>query len=108
MLDLILDIVFLLSLVALLLKVYRLKKEVKVLKQVRFDPTNHLHSSIVKELYEKGQVEVLAAIYTELYELKKQLMSKGVIDPELGYLLGEIYETFEEFDKKAKIDPNKR
>jgi hypothetical protein len=39
-------------------------------------------------------------MYLELYQLKKQLMVKGVIEPEMGYLLGEIYESFEKHDKE--------
>lgn len=82
----------------------KLKKEVKLLRRVQFDfdPNHSLHISIYKELCNKGQISVLSTVYTELYELKKQLMTKGVISPELGYLLGEIYESYQEFDEKKK------
>lgn len=108
MLVLILLIAILLCLLSAILKAYKLEKEIQLLKQVRLDPTNPLHISILKGLQEKGQIEVLALIYAELYQLKRQLMLKGVIDHEIGYLLGEIYEAFQEFDKKAKSDSNKR
>lgn len=77
---------------------YKFKKETS--KQIRFDSTSPLQVSIAEALQEKGQVEVLAIIYGELYDLKKQLMIKRTIEPEIGYLLGEIYETYQEFDKK--------
>lgn len=105
-----LNITILLCLLGAILKAYKLEKEIQLLKQkqVRFDPANPLHVSILKGLQEKGQVEVLALIYSELYQLKRQLMLKGVIEHEIGYLLGEIYEAFQDFDKKAKSDSNKR
>ena len=86
------------------LSIRKLKKEVRLLRRVQFDfdPNHSLHLSIYKELYNKGQITVLSTVYTELYELKKQLMNKGVISPELGYLLGEIYESYQEFDEKKE------
>ena len=54
---------------------------------------NLLYKKIAEALNE-GIVEALAVIYQELYLLKKQLMTKGIIDPEASYLLAEIYEEF--------------
>jgi len=64
-----------------------------------------LCKTIAERLRDEGIVEVIASMYLELYNLKVQLMNKGVIEPETAYLLGEIYEHFSEEDKK-KLGPN--
>lgn len=61
-----------------------------------------IHKVIAEKLDKEGIVEVLAGIYTELYLLKKQLMSKGTIEPEQAYLIGEIYEYLNDGGKSSQ------
>lgn len=68
-----------------------------------------LHKIIAKQLEKEGIVEVLAAIYLEMYYLKKQLMVKGHIEPEAAYLVGEVYEHFEKQDRTdQRTDDNNK
>jgi hypothetical protein len=107
MLPLIILFFILTCLIFCIIEIYSLKKQIAkhkhIIKEASvYDASNPLQQSIAKGIKEKGLVEALAIIYSELYILKKQLMSKGVIEPELNYLLGEVYETFAEFDEKVK------
>ena len=61
-----------------------------------------LLKKVAQALEKQGIVETIAATYLELYNLKKQLMAKRIIEPEASYLLAEIYESFEENNKPKK------
>jgi len=74
------------------------KYEKNIKKHLKSD--NFLYAKIAEGLQKQGLVEVLAVIYQELYLLKKQLMSSGAIEPEVSYLLAEIYEEFEKQDRE--------